>query len=65
MQTKNYETPFVCNDNSLIYFGKLKGQTHSVLKEPENVNYCKWILQTEDSFGESTKQYIKTHVKLD
>jgi hypothetical protein len=48
---------FICQDKTLITFGKFKGQPHSVLLEPDNRNYCKWLLSLED-FGESTKNYL-------
>ena len=60
----NYETPFICYDKTPIIFGKLKGQPHSVLQNPENLNYCKWILSLEDDFGKATKEYIMKNVKL-
>jgi len=57
-----YDTPYVCKDTSKIFFGKFKGQFHSVLKEEENKNYCEWILSTEDDFARETKVYIKENV---
>lgn len=62
MLKQKFDSPYVCNDNSTIFFGKFKGQPHSVLKDEENKKYCDWILSTEDTFAQSTKEYIKTHV---
>lgn len=58
-----YDTPYVCKDDSTIFFGKHKGKPHSILKEPENHKYCQWLLQTEEGFADSTKVYIQNNVK--
>jgi len=55
-----YDTPYICNDKSLLHFGKYKGKTHKVLKDDKS--YCEWILSTEDDFAKETKVYIKDHV---
>jgi len=57
---KIYDKPYECNHQSNIFFGKYKGQPHSVLAS--DVPYCEWILSLDDGFGESTKVYIRKHV---
>lgn len=57
---QQYDTPFICNDKSIVHFGKYKGKKHEVLKE--DIPYCDWILSTEDDFAKETKVYIKDHV---
>lgn len=57
-----YDKPYECNDTSKIFFGKFKGQCHSVLKEEENRAYCEWILSTEEDFAKPTKLYIKKYI---
>ena len=59
---REYDTQYVCTDKSEIFFGKFKGQNHSVLKDEENRAYCDWILSTEDGFAESTKTYIRDNI---
>ncbi len=57
---QQYETPYICNDKSILHFGKYKGKNHEVLKA--NKPYCEWILSTEDDFAKETKIYIKENV---
>ena len=59
---REYDTQYVCTDKSEIFFGKFKGQNHSVLKD--DLKYCEWILSTEEGFAEPTKEYIKKHIKF-
>ena len=60
----DYDEPFVARDDSIIYFGKFKGQPHSVLLEPENKKYARWILKLKE-FGEVTKTYLNSNgIKL-
>lgn len=60
---KNYDKPYECHHDSNIFFGKYRGQKHSVLAE--DIPYCEWILSTEASFGESTKTYIRKYIITD
>jgi hypothetical protein len=60
MQKKQYDKPYVCNDNSKIIFGKYKGSKHEVLKD--DLKYCEWILSTEEDFAQPTKAYIKKYI---
>ena len=61
---REYDTQFVCTDKSEIFFGKFKGQNHSVLKDEENRKYCEWLMGTEQGFAEPTKEYIKKYIKF-
>ena len=54
-----YDKPYEVRDTSTIFFGKFKGQPHSVLLDPKNKAYVDWILDTEDNFAESTKVYLR------
>ena len=56
---KVYDKPYEVNGKSTIFFGKFKGQPHSVLLDPSNKAYVDWILDTEDDFAESTKVYLR------
>lgn len=60
MLKKQYDKPYKCNQDSIIFFGKYKGKKHEVLKEDKP--YCEWILSTEDDFARETKVYIKENV---
>ena len=60
-----YDKPFVCYDDTPIIFGKLKGKKHSILKQPEWVNYCEWIIRQGSDFKyQSTRTYIIENVKI-
>ena len=60
---KIYDKPYECNHDSIVFFGKYKGQKHSVLNSDKA--YCEWIMSTEASFGESTKAYIRKYIIAD
>lgn len=56
---KVYDTPYVCNDKSKILFGKFRGDTHDMLKKPENLNYVKWLYSKRTEFKyTATMDYI-------
>ena len=59
---QQYETPYICNDKSILHFGKYKGKNHEVLKD--DIEYGKWILSTEEDFAKPTKEYIKKYIKF-
>lgn len=54
---------YIVNDNSKINFGKFKGKPHSVLLDPNNTQYCIWIMSLED-FAIPTQRYIKEHLNV-
>ena len=56
---KVYDKPYEVNGKSTIFFGKFKGQTHSVLLDPKNKSYVNWIMETEEGFADSTKNYLR------
>ncbi len=60
---KTYDKPYECNHNSTVFFGKYKNQLHSVLAN--DIPYCEWILSLDDSFGQSTKAYIRKYIITD
>ena len=50
---------FICYDHTKIGFGKLRGQPHSDLMLPENMNYRHWIIRSDTTFKYiSTRDYI-------
>jgi hypothetical protein len=59
MSEQKYDKPYEVNGKSTIFFGKFKGQPHSVLLDPSNKSYVDWILDTEDDFATSTKVYLR------
>ena len=60
LKQKNYDTPYVVNNQSTIFFGKYRNQKHEVLKD--DLPYCQWILSTEEGFADSTKKYIRDNI---
>lgn len=60
------KTEFVCYDNTIIKFGKLKGKMHSELLKPENLNYANWILnqnKNEKFHCKSTVKYLEKRLR--
>lgn len=60
------KSEFVCYDNTIIPFGKLKGKMHQELLKPENLNYANWILNqnTNDKFYyKSTCSYLEKRLR--
>lgn len=57
---------FVVYDNTVIPFGKLKGQFHKVLLEPQNINYSNWLLnqgKNDKFYYRSTCRYLEKKLR--
>lgn len=64
-EKKIYDTEFVCYDDTLIGWGKLKGKPHSILKQEEWGDYARWCVDQGESFKcKSTQSYIINNVSL-
>ena len=61
MSSPHLKKEFIATENSPIYFGKFKGKTHKELLKPENKDYVKWILNTEENFATATKTFLKSN----
>lgn len=60
------KTEFVCYDNTIIKFGKLKGKMHSELLKPENANYANWIMnqnKNDKFYYKSTCKYLEKRLR--
>jgi hypothetical protein len=60
------KTEFVCYDNTIIKFGKLKGKMHSELLKPENLNYANWIMnqnKNDKFYYKSTCKYLEKRLR--
>jgi len=60
------KTEFVCYDNTIIRFGKLKGRPHSELLKPENLNYANWIMnqnKNEKFYYKATVKYLEKRLR--
>ena len=54
--------PFVCQDTTLILFGKFKGKKFEVFKDPENAGYVDWLKSTMDPIkSASLLLYLSTN----
>lgn len=60
MSSPHLKKEFIATENSPLYFGKFKGKTHKELLKPENKDYVKWILQTDENFATATKTFLKS-----
>lgn len=60
------KSEFVCYDNTIIKFGKLKGKMHSELLKPENANYANWIMnqnKNDKFYYKSTCKYLEKRLR--
>lgn len=60
------KSEFVCYDNTIIKFGKLKGKMHSDLLKPENINYANWILNQNNNdkfYYKATCKYLQKRLR--
>ena len=60
------KTEFVCYDNTIIKFGKLRGKMHSELLKPENLNYAIWIMnqnKNEKFYYKATVKYLEKRLR--
>lgn len=61
MSSPHLKKEYIATENSPIYFGKFKGKTHKELLKVENRDYVKWILNTDDTFAISTKNFLNKY----